>query len=119
MTRTGKYVAKDLEWTGLSGDQTDVNGFQVRLKSYASGGNNIFTAVWVKVFYRTLEIDVQVDMQVDDSDCSSIGFLKYSHKTNISIDVDKSSFIPRVDPYYYKIFIMADRLLKGEKHLAI
>lgn len=37
----------------------------------------------------------------------------------IEISVDLNSFIPRVDLYYYKIFIMADRLLKGEKYLAI
>ena len=30
------------------------------------------------------ELDVQVDMQVDNPDCSSVGFLKYSHKTNVS-----------------------------------
>ena len=37
----------------------------------------------------------------------------------IEIKVEKTSFIPRIDKYYYKIFIMADRLLKGEKYLAI
>lgn len=38
---------------------------------------------------------------------------------HIEIAVDINSFIPRVDSYYYKVFIMADRLLKGEKYLAI
>ena len=37
----------------------------------------------------------------------------------IEIEVSESDFIPRVDPYYYKIFILADRLLKGGQHLAI
>lgn len=37
----------------------------------------------------------------------------------ITLEVDKNSFIPRIDQYNYKIFIMADRLLKGEKYLSI
>lgn len=37
----------------------------------------------------------------------------------IEKDVSRSDFIPRVDPYYYKIFILVDRVLKGEEHLAI
>lgn len=38
---------------------------------------------------------------------------------NISIMVNPSHFIPRVDNYYYRIFILAERYLKGEKHLVI
>lgn len=38
---------------------------------------------------------------------------------NITKIVTQQSFIPRIDPYYYKIFIMADLLVKGYKHLAI
>lgn len=38
---------------------------------------------------------------------------------DISMQVDRSLFIPRTDPYYYKIFIMADLLLKGSRYLAI
>lgn len=34
------------------------------------------------------EVDVQVDMQITDPDISSIEFLKYSHKTDISVDID-------------------------------
>ncbi len=34
------------------------------------------------------ELDVQIDMHVDDPDLSSIEYFKYSHKTDISIDVD-------------------------------
>ena len=37
----------------------------------------------------------------------------------VDMSVARDSVIPRVDSYYYKIFIMADRLLGGEKHLAI
>jgi isopentenyldiphosphate isomerase len=39
--------------------------------------------------------------------------------TDITVGVNARSVIPRVDPYYYKIFILADRLLRGEKHFAI
>jgi len=38
---------------------------------------------------------------------------------DISIQVNQELFIPRTDPYYYKIFIMAERLLKGNKYVAI
>lgn len=35
------------------------------------------------------------------------------------VSLQACDFIPRLDPYYYKVFIMADRLIAGEKHLAI
>jgi isopentenyldiphosphate isomerase len=38
---------------------------------------------------------------------------------NIEIRVGREQFIPRVDAYYYKMFINADRYLSGYKHLAI
>jgi len=37
----------------------------------------------------------------------------------ISLSVNKNLFIPRIDQYYYKIFIMAKLFLGGEKCLAI
>ena len=37
----------------------------------------------------------------------------------VTIKVNKDLFIPRTDPYYYKIFIMAERLLAGNKYVAI
>jgi len=37
----------------------------------------------------------------------------------IKLVVNVNSFIPRVDSYYYKIFIMAERMLNGNKYLAI
>lgn len=36
-----------------------------------------------------------------------------------SITVTRDDFIYRIDPYYLKIFIMADRYFKGEKYFAI
>jgi isopentenyldiphosphate isomerase len=38
---------------------------------------------------------------------------------SVSMEVTVRQFIPRIDPYYYKMFILADRLLRHEKHLAI
>lgn len=37
----------------------------------------------------------------------------------IYINVGRNQFIPRIDPYYYKIFIQARNLLRGDKHIAI
>ncbi len=41
--------------------------------------------------------------------------IKHIGEMNITVD----DFIYRLDPYYLKIFIMADRYFKGEKYLAI
>ena len=38
--------------------------------------------------YPYMTLDVQIDIQVDDPDCSSIEYLKYSHKTNVSTTMD-------------------------------
>lgn len=35
------------------------------------------------------------------------------------LDITAGDFISRLDPYYLKVFIMADRYFKGEKYLAI
>ena len=37
----------------------------------------------------------------------------------INIPVNRGLFVPRIDPYYYKIFIMAKLFIQGEKCLAI
>jgi isopentenyldiphosphate isomerase len=37
----------------------------------------------------------------------------------VSFKVTKDGFIPRVDQYYYKMFILVKRYLDGEKHLVI
>ena len=38
---------------------------------------------------------------------------------NISIDVKLNDFIPRIDPYYFKIFIIANSYMRGDKDLSI
>jgi isopentenyldiphosphate isomerase len=49
--------------------------------------------------------------------------VEWSRESNtwqpIKIKVNKEKFIPRIDPYYYKIFIIAKAYLKGEKDLSI
>ncbi len=37
----------------------------------------------------------------------------------VGSEVERSQFLPRVDPYYYKVFIMAERLLQGARDLAV
>jgi len=46
--------------------------------------------VYLKVYYNDVEqdLDVQIDIQVDDPDLSSIEYLKYSHRTNVSATID-------------------------------
>lgn len=38
---------------------------------------------------------------------------------SLDVEISCESFIPRVDSYYYKVLILAERFLKGETHLAI
>ena len=40
-------------------------------------------------------------------------------KTVGEMKIKREDFIYRIDPYYLKIFIMADRYFKGEKYLAV
>lgn len=44
---------------------------------------------------------------------------KEGKKQLTQIRIMREDFIYRIDPYYLKIFIMADRYFKGEKYLAI
>jgi isopentenyldiphosphate isomerase len=37
----------------------------------------------------------------------------------VELEVDTGQFLPRIDPYYYRIFIMASRMLQGARDLAI
>lgn len=37
----------------------------------------------------------------------------------VESEVERPQFLPRVDPYYYKVFIMAERLLQGARDLAV
>lgn len=38
---------------------------------------------------------------------------------NVNLSVKTDQFIPRVDPYYYKMFINAERYFEGRRHLSI
>lgn len=38
---------------------------------------------------------------------------------DVSMEVKTTSFVPRIDPYYYRIFIAARGLLKGDRFLSI
>lgn len=37
----------------------------------------------------------------------------------VEMDIGPDHFFPRIDPYYYRVFIMADRFLRHERDLAI
>ena len=83
----------DYIWTGLSGDQTDVNNMKVKFKSGVAGfvKFNIIFAFEIQVYtYEApnYEVRFQVDLQVDNEDCFYPYMLSYSHKTNISETID-------------------------------
>ena len=78
---------REYVWTGLNGDQTDVNNMQVRFKSDVAGmvQLNVIHAIEAQVYYEVSDylLDLQVDKQITDS----IELL-YSHKSNISTNID-------------------------------
>ena len=50
-----------------------------------------FETVYIKAYttpYSEYDLDVQVDIQVNNPNCSSITSLKYSHRTDVSAIVD-------------------------------
>ncbi|MEO0127647.1 MAG: NUDIX hydrolase [candidate division WOR-3 bacterium] len=58
--------------------------------------------------------------EVDKVTAEGIEWSKDTQKwRKIKIEVSSTDFIPRIDPYYYKIFIMAKLVLAGEKYISI
>ena len=58
--------------------------------------------------------------EADDAPASGIEWDRVTETWHsIEIRVKPNDFIPRTDPYYYKIFIMARALLAGDSYLAI
>jgi hypothetical protein len=62
-----------------------------------------------------ISISIDAGLKLLGGEISSIE-TPFKEKTII---ISKNDFLPRVDPYYYKIFILAKRFLTGEKHLII
>ena len=56
--------------------------------------------------------------EVEVVDCKSV-FVENGKKTTQTYHLHVSDFIERIDPYYYKIFIMAERYFEGKKYLSI
>ena len=70
-----------------------------------------------------VEIPVQSGLQLfaDEIDTISVNALcvEDGNKVIKKMNISKADFIKRIDPYYLKIFIMADLYFKGSKYLAI
>jgi len=75
------------------------------------------------------EVSALVEIQVEDGlhlfsgeveyvNCNAL-FIENGEKKLGYMKVCADDFIFRIDPYYLKVFIMADRYFKGEKYLAI
>ena len=56
--------------------------------------------------------------ELDSMTCSAL-FVENGENKLVSYELKRKDFIPRIDPYYLKIFIMAERYFAGEKYLAI
>ncbi|XPV75773.1 MAG: NUDIX hydrolase [Desulfovibrio sp.] len=75
--------------------------------------------------YGLIEIPLKSGLDLFSKKISSVNCqgIEYNTKTSswdtCNFDVTLNHFIPRVDNYYYKIFIMADLLKSGYQHLSI
>jgi isopentenyldiphosphate isomerase len=79
--------------------------------------------------YREVEGLVEIPISVglslfsderSDATASGVEWNRENNKwDSISMRVTLKEFIPRIDPYYKKIFIMARLLLRGERYLSI
>lgn len=70
-----------------------------------------------------VEIDVEDGLHLFAGEVDSITANALIDDTGakklVNISIKKEDFIERIDPYYFKVFIMADRYFKGEKYLSI
>ncbi len=66
-----------------------------------------------------ISIDNGLKLWSDETQTTEANFLETKSKMEKTIAISKKQFLPRVDPYYYKIFILTKRFLKGEKYLVI
>jgi isopentenyldiphosphate isomerase len=68
-----------------------------------------------------LSIPIEDGLKLWSGAASTIEASFFEAKTTEKLDIiiSKNDFLPRVDPYYYKVFVLARRFLAGEKHLVI
>jgi len=68
-----------------------------------------------------MEISIEKGLSLLSGESSSIDSTLFdvNSKNKRTIPISKNDFLPRVDSYYYKVFILAKRFLVGEKHLVI
>ena len=56
--------------------------------------------------------------EVEKVKCNAI-FIENGKRIERVVDVSVDDFIPRIESYYLKVFIMAERFFEGKKGLAI
>lgn len=91
-TGTGDY---GYEYINLNKDQSSLNSLNVTIKTVITdgppppGSTNVYT-MWVDVYYSegSPDLDVKADIDLNALDFQTLDYLKYSHKTNDSIDID-------------------------------
>ncbi|MCH5151547.1 MAG: NUDIX domain-containing protein [Clostridiales bacterium] len=70
-----------------------------------------------------VEIELNEGLHLLSGECDSILckalVVEHGRKKVVTTNIRYSDFIPRLDPYYLKIFIMAERYFEGKKYLAI
>ena len=67
----------------------------------------------------TISIEEGLNLYSNERSSIKTSFFDVKSKDEKIIPITKDDFLPRVDPYYYKVFILAKRFLAGEKHLVI
>jgi hypothetical protein len=67
----------------------------------------------------SISIDAGLKLWAGETPTIEASLVEATSKREKAIVISKNDFLPRVDPYYYKVFILAKRFLAGEKHLVI
>jgi isopentenyldiphosphate isomerase len=66
-----------------------------------------------------ISIDEGVRLWSEETSSIEASFFEAKSEEESSVSISKNDFLPRIDPYYYKIFILAKRFLAGDKYLVI
>jgi isopentenyldiphosphate isomerase len=119
----------ELVYTGIKHDTAKLNDIVNRqfshvylykttqpLKSIQPDGDEVYGLVEIPLS-KGLDL---FSSKINSVNCDGIEYdAEKSEWNDCNFDVTVSQFIPRVDNYYYKIFIMADLIRKGYRHLSI
>jgi len=106
-SENGDKINKEFAHVYMFRDDRDLSGYQMQ-ENEVSGLVEIDIADGLKLCAGEISsIKSKVLRNINGKVASSVEQIKFEH------------FIPRIDSYYYKVFIMAERLLLGNHYISI